>query len=76
MENLKVIKGGLLIDGNGTPPIKNGALLIAGKTDNPTLVTYLGIIAIAIATINVVGGFMVTDRMLQMFRRKPGDDTN
>jgi NAD(P) transhydrogenase subunit alpha len=53
-----------------------GALLIAGKTDNPTLVTYLGIVAVAIATINVVGGFMVTDRMLKMFRRNPGDDTN
>ena len=31
MENLKVIRGGLLIDGNGSPPVKNGALLIAGS---------------------------------------------
>tara|TARA_B100000941_G_C28451640_1_gene525376 strand:- start:510 stop:779 length:270 start_codon:yes stop_codon:yes gene_type:complete len=32
--------------------------------------TYLGLIAVIFATINVVGGFMVTDRMLRMFKRK------
>ena len=32
--------------------------------------TYLGLVAVIFATINVVGGFMVTDRMLKMFRRK------
>ena len=32
--------------------------------------TWLGLIAIVFATINVVGGFMVTDRMLKMFKRK------
>ena len=32
--------------------------------------TWLGIIAVIFATINVVGGFMVTDRMLKMFKRK------
>ena len=32
--------------------------------------TYLGLIAVIFATINVVGGFMVTDRMLKMFKRK------
>ena len=32
--------------------------------------TYLGLIAVVFATINVVGGFMVTDRMLKMFKRK------
>ena len=32
--------------------------------------TWLGLIAIIFATINVVGGFMVTDRMLKMFKRK------
>ncbi len=31
---------------------------------------YLGIIAVVFATVNVVGGFMVTDRMLKMFKRK------
>lgn len=46
-----------------------GALISAG-TDNLTLSTILGIIAIIFATINVVGGFMVTDRMLKMFKKK------
>ena len=32
--------------------------------------TYLGLVAVIFATINVVGGFMVTDRMLKMFKRK------
>lgn len=51
-----------------------GALLIAGRTDNATLATVLGVFAVVLATVNVVGGFMVTDRMLQMFRRRPGDN--
>ena len=32
--------------------------------------TYLGLVSVIFATINVVGGFMVTDRMLKMFKRK------
>ena len=32
--------------------------------------SYLGVVAVALATINVVGGFLVTDRMLKMFKRK------
>ena len=32
--------------------------------------TYLGLIAVIFATINVIGGFLVTDRMLKMFKRK------
>ncbi|MBI2855392.1 MAG: NAD(P) transhydrogenase subunit alpha [Chloroflexi bacterium] len=51
-----------------------GALVIAGLDSNTTLATVLGILAVALATVNVVGGFMVTDRMLQMFRRRPGDE--
>jgi H+-translocating NAD(P) transhydrogenase subunit alpha len=47
-----------------------GALLIAGQFDSP-LVTVLGVLAVVQATINVVGGFLVTDRMLQMFQKKP-----
>lgn len=46
-----------------------GAILSAG-TKQTTLTTILGFIAVVFATINVVGGFMVTHRMLQMFRRK------
>lgn len=46
-----------------------GALVVAGQDGSPIVSTILGVIAVALATINVVGGFMVTDRMLQMFRR-------
>lgn len=46
-----------------------GALLIAGAQDWNTT-TYLGFFAVILATVNVVGGFLVTDRMLQMFKKK------
>ena len=46
-----------------------GALLSAA-TGNETVTLVLGFLAIVFATINVVGGFMVTHRMLGMFRRK------
>jgi NAD(P) transhydrogenase subunit alpha len=46
-----------------------GAILSAG-TQYSTLTTWLGTSAVFFAAINVVGGFMVTNRMLQMFRRK------
>lgn len=46
-----------------------GALLSAG-TQHSTLTAILGVIAVLFATINVVGGFLVTHRMLKMFRRK------
>ncbi len=45
-----------------------GALISAGA-GHSTLSTALGLVAIIIATINVVGGFMVTDRMLEMFKK-------
>lgn len=45
-----------------------GALLIAGH-EGGVAGAVLGTIAVTLATINVVGGFLVTDRMLQMFRR-------
>jgi H+-translocating NAD(P) transhydrogenase subunit alpha len=47
-----------------------GGLIVIGTADD-TLDKVIGTIAIAFGTINVVGGFMVTDRMLGMFRRKP-----
>jgi H+-translocating NAD(P) transhydrogenase subunit alpha len=47
-----------------------GALVAAG-TGSGTAATILGFLAVAAATINVVGGFLVTDRMLHMFQRKP-----
>ena len=46
-----------------------GALLAAGSEER-TLSTLLGFVAIVVATINVVGGFLVTHRMLGMFRVK------
>jgi len=46
-----------------------GALIVAGP-NNASLSTILGLLAVVLATINVVGGFMVTDRMLQMFKKK------
>ncbi len=46
-----------------------GALLSAGS-EHSALTTYLGLAAVVFATINVVGGFMVTHRMLGMFRRR------
>lgn len=46
-----------------------GALVVAGMVDSP-LARWLGFAALVLATVNVVGGFLVTDRMLQMFRRK------
>ena len=46
-----------------------GSLVVAGS-DHDTLSTVLGLIAVTAATINVVGGFMITDRMLKMFKRR------
>jgi NAD(P) transhydrogenase subunit alpha len=46
-----------------------GALLVAGD-DHWSLSVVLGLIAVILATVNVVGGFLVTDRMLQMFKKK------
>lgn len=46
-----------------------GAILATGA-ETSTLTTILGFLAVVFATINVVGGFMVTNRMLGMFRRK------
>ena len=48
-----------------------GAIIVGGTGDF-SLNTWLGLIAVVFAMINVVGGFLVTDRMLNMFRKKPG----
>ena len=47
-----------------------GALLVATALPGP-LGTVLGFLAVVLGTVNVVGGFVVTDRMLQMFRARP-----
>ncbi len=47
-----------------------GAMVLAGQIQNPQLSKILGFVAVVFATINVVGGFLVTDRMLKMFKKK------
>lgn len=49
-----------------------GALIVAGSVGG-ALAQWIGFVAIVFATINVVGGFMVTDRMLEMFKKKEDD---
>ena len=46
-----------------------GAIVVAARAEGTTQ-TVLGVAAIAMATINVIGGFMVTDRMLGMFKKR------
>ena len=47
-----------------------GALLVLSQLTEGPMQTVIGVVALIMATINVVGGFMVTDRMLQMFKKK------
>jgi NAD(P) transhydrogenase subunit alpha len=47
-----------------------GAMIIAATANDP-LSQVLSFVAVAFAAMNVVGGYVVTDRMLQMFRRRP-----
>jgi len=51
-----------------------GALIASGRGDDADLAKVLGFIALVLATINVVGGFLVTHRMLLMFRKKDRRD--
>lgn len=46
-----------------------GAIVVAGRNNQSTISTYLGFIAVISASINVIGGFLITDRMLKMFKR-------
>lgn len=46
-----------------------GAILVTGEADNVVTIA-LGVVAIILATLNLVGGFVVTDRMLEMFKPK------
>jgi len=47
-----------------------GAIIVAGHADS-NLALAVGLLAVVLATVNMVGGFVVTDRMLEMFVRKP-----
>ena len=50
-----------------------GAILVAGQENADTLTRVVGFVAVVLGTANVVGGFMVTDRMLELFKRKPSE---
>ena len=50
-----------------------GALIASGRQDSAAVVTVLATLAVTFAMINVVGGYLVTDRMLQMFKSKTKD---
>jgi H+-translocating NAD(P) transhydrogenase subunit alpha len=50
-----------------------GAMLVVGTADS-TLEQVLGFVAVVYGTINVVGGFLVTDRMLEMFKQRRPDE--
>jgi NAD(P) transhydrogenase subunit alpha len=47
-----------------------GAIIVMGYADS-TVTKVLGLLAVILGTFNVVGGFVVTDRMLEMFKKKP-----
>ena len=47
-----------------------GAIVVAGSPGADTLTRAVGLIAVALGAANVVGGFVVTDRMLEMFKRR------
>lgn len=51
-----------------------GALIAAGAAGDSSTSVALGTVAVALATINVVGGYLVTDRMLAMFHKKDDKD--
>jgi len=53
-----------------------GAILVAGAGHKDTLTAVIGLLAVILASANVVGGFVVTDRMLEMFKKRepPKDD--
>ncbi len=48
-----------------------GAVVVTGQADS-TLALVVGLVAVVLATVNLLGGFLVTDRMLEMFKGRPG----
>jgi H+-translocating NAD(P) transhydrogenase subunit alpha len=48
-----------------------GAMLVAATAEGPLRIV-MALLGVTLGTINVVGGFVVTDRMLEMFRKRPG----
>jgi NAD(P) transhydrogenase subunit alpha len=51
-----------------------GAIIVAGLPDQDTWVRVVSLAAVALGTLNVVGGFVVTDRMLEMFKKRKPDE--
>src|SRR5690349_5980719 len=51
-----------------------GAIVVAGLPHQATWIRVTALAAVALGTLNVVGGFVVTDRMLEMFRKRRPDD--
>jgi NAD(P) transhydrogenase subunit alpha len=47
-----------------------GAIVVAGQSHQDTLVRVIGLVAVVLASANVTGGFVVTDRMLEMFKKR------
>jgi NAD(P) transhydrogenase subunit alpha len=51
-----------------------GAILITGAAEATALSRWLGFVAVIAATVNVVAGYLITDRMLRMFKRGPQEE--
>ena len=49
-----------------------GAIIVAAGKDHPPTITVLGLVAIFCSTTNIVSGFLLTDRMLKMFKKREG----
>lgn len=49
-----------------------GALIVSAGKDHPGYITALGLVAIFCSTTNIVSGFLITDRMLKMFKKREG----
>ena len=47
-----------------------GAIIVAGSSHQDSLIRVVGLIAVVLASANVAGGFVVTDRMLEMFKKR------
>ena len=53
-----------------------GGVIVLGNAGNSLALCSLGFVAVILGTLNVVGGFVVTDRMLEMFKAKPSTREN
>ncbi|HRI50994.1 MAG TPA: NAD(P) transhydrogenase subunit alpha [Pseudomonadota bacterium] len=49
-----------------------GAIVVAAPDKSPPWITALGLVAVVASTVNIVSGFLITDRMLKMFKKKEG----